>query len=84
MVLLRSLEDLNFPLREVDLFRQHAIGRWDVLLKNKKLIKLPKKNFRESIQKYVKIHNDPNFEKILSFRLQNKRSINFELNGNNK
>ena len=78
MVLFRSLEDLNFPLREVDSFRQHAIGRWDVLLKNKKLIKLPKKNFRESIQKYVKIHNDPNFEKysVFDFRIKDQLILN--------
>ena len=63
MIIFKSLKDQDFPLLEIESLRQHAIGRWDILLKNKKLIKLPK-NFKESIQNYIEIHNDPNFKSI--------------------
>ena len=43
MIIFKSLKDQDFPLLEIKSLHQHAIGRWDILLKNKKLIKLPKK-----------------------------------------
>ena len=72
MIIFKSLKDQDFPLLEIESLRQHAIGRWDILLKNKKLIKLPKKNFKESIQNYIEIHNDPNFKKysVFDFRIK--------------
>ena len=74
MIIFKSLKDLDFPLLEIESLHQHAIGRWDILLKNKKLIKLPKKNFKESIQNYIEIHNDPNFKKysVFDFRVKDQ------------
>ena len=74
MIIFKSLKDLDFPLLEIESLHQHAIGRWDILLKNKKLIKLPKKNFKESIQNYIEIHNDPNFKKysVFDFRIKDQ------------
>ena len=43
MIIFKSLKDQDFPLLEIESLRQHAIGRWDILLKNKKLINYPKK-----------------------------------------
>ena len=74
MIIFKSLKDQDFPLLEIESLRQHAIGRWDILLKNKKLIKLPKNNFKESIQNYIEIHNDPNFKKysVFDFRVKDQ------------
>ena len=64
MIIFKSLKDQDFPLLEIESLRQHAIGRWDILLKNKKTDKITQKNFKESIQNYIEIHNDPNLKSI--------------------
>ena len=71
MIIFKSLKDQDFPLLEIESLRQHAIGRWDILLKNKKLIKLPKKTLKK-VFKIIEIHNDPNFKKysVFDFRIK--------------
>ena len=61
------LKEFDFPLQNIKSFHQHAVGRWDILFVDKRIIKLPKKNFKESIQNYIKINEDPNFKKYFIF-----------------
>ncbi len=67
LTLYKVLKEFDFPLQNIKSFHQHAVGRWDILFVDKRIIKLPKKNFKESIQNYIKINEDPNFKKYFIF-----------------
>ena len=58
--------------------RQHRFI-WDILLKNEKTDKITQKNFKESIQNYIEIHNDPNFKKYSVFDFRIKGQLIFKL-----
>ena len=44
---------MNFPISKIKSFYYFEIGRWDIILKNNKVIKLPAKNFVESLKIYM-------------------------------
>ena len=75
-LLAKILEDLNFDINQVDHFTYFEIGRWDLLLKNEKLIKLPTDNNKsiDSIKKFLSIHKKENFKKfkVFDFRVKNQ------------
>ena len=41
------LKNINFPIADIKSFHHFEIGRWDILLNNEKLIKLPQDNYKE-------------------------------------
>ena len=43
------------------------IGRWDIVLKNEIIVKLPKQNYRDILQKFLLVYNDDDFEKYKIF-----------------
>ena len=45
-----ALQELDFPISKIKSFYYFDIGRWDIMLKNEKVIKLPVKNFTESLK----------------------------------
>ena len=45
-----SLAELNFPISKIKSFYYFDIGRWDIILENDKVIKLPTKNFVASLK----------------------------------
>ena len=64
----------KFPLNEIEAFYFFEIGRWDILLKNKKIIKLPPKNFDKRIQDFMKNMSHKNFDNytIFDYRIHNQ------------
>ena len=40
-----ALNELGFPISEIKSFYYFDIGRWDIILNNKKVIKLPVRKF---------------------------------------
>ena len=40
-----TLKDIGFPTQKIKSFYYFEIGRWDIILKNNKVIKLPIKDF---------------------------------------
>ncbi len=68
----------NFPLDEIKAYYFFEIGRWDILLKNKKIIKLPPKKFNLSIKDFIKLKNDKNFDNytIFDYRIHNQLILN--------
>ena len=68
----------KFPLNEIEAFYFFEIGRWDILLKNKKIIKLPPKNFDKRIQDFMKNMSHKNFDNytIFDYRIHNQLILN--------
>ena len=55
-------------MNEINYF---TIDRWDIVLKNGKIIRLPTKNIDSSIEKFISIYDKDNFKnfKIFDFRI---------------
>ena len=69
-----NLKETNFDLNLVKQFDFHSINRWDILLIDGKLIKLPPENYQESVLKFIEIYKKSNFKKfqIYDFRIKNE------------
>ena len=69
-----NLQKTGLSLKLVRQFNYYDINRWDVLLKDKKLVKLPTENYEESITKFLEIHEKSSFKKfkIFDFRIKNE------------
>ena len=70
----KDLKKSNFKLNEIKAFYYFEVGRWDIVLKNEKVIKLPEKNYYDILLKINSILNDSNFlkYKIFDFRINNQ------------
>ena len=68
----KILKQMNFPLNLIHKLNYFDIGRWDIVLKNDKLIKLPKKNYTMSIKKFLSIYEKDNFVNfsVFDFRVK--------------
>ena len=62
-----SLTKISFPISKIKSFYYFDVGRWDILLKDKKVIKLPVKNFDISLRNFMDIYEEINFEKYTIF-----------------
>ena len=63
---------------KLNLFYYFDIGRWDIILKNSNIIKLPVKDFNESLINYNELKNDQNFTKykIFDYRIKDQLILN--------
>ncbi len=73
-----NLIKTNFPISEIKSFYYFEIGRWDIVLKNNKVIKLPVKNFISSLKNYMELSEEINFEKysIFDYRIKDQLILN--------
>lgn len=62
-----TLKKINFPISKIKSFYYFDVGRWDILLKNKVLIKLPIKNFDISLKNFMDLDKKINSEKYVIF-----------------
>ncbi len=62
-----TLIKINFPISKIKSFYYFDVGRWDILLENKKVIKLPVNNFNISLKNYMEISKEINFDKYTIF-----------------
>lgn len=70
-------EDLNkidFPLNLIKKYILYDAGRWDLETIDKKIIKLPNKDYIESLQSYLNLKNKSEFKKydVFDFRINNQ------------
>ena len=74
VIFLDKLKSNNFPLKKIKNFYFFQIGRWDLELNNKKVIKLPNNKIDEAIKKSVKLLNRNDFNKyyIIDLRVDGK------------
>ncbi len=68
-----SLEKLDLRIELVKQFNYYDINRWDIILKDGKVLKLPSKNYDNSIKKFLSIYKKNNFE--------NFKTFDFRING---
>ena len=68
----KILKQVNFPVNLIQKLNYFDIGRWDIVLKNDKLIKLPKENYVMSIKKFLSIYEKDNFVNfsVFDFRVK--------------
>ena len=73
-IIYNNLEKNNFKINEIKAFYYFDVGRWDILLKNEKIIKLPEKNYLELLPKINLMLNNNDFSKykIFDFRIKNQ------------
>ena len=73
-----TLNQLNFPNSEIKSFYYFEIGRWDIVLKNNIIIKLPEKNFKSSLKNYLELKEKINFENysIFDYRIKDQLILN--------
>ena len=65
---------IGFPIYKIKSFYYFDVGRWDILFKDKKVIKLPVKNFDISLSNFMDIYERINFEKykIFDYRVEDQ------------
>ena len=73
-----NLKKTQFPLKNVKAFQYFGIGRWDIVLKSNKTIKLPVKNYLKSLENFLIIKNNKNFTKyeIFDYRISDQLILN--------
>ena len=62
-----NLLNINFPINEIKYFYLFESKRWDLITINDQTIKLPIKDYKESLQSFMNINQDKNFNKYKSF-----------------
>ena len=69
-----NLKKTNFPYDKIKKFTLYESNRWDIETKNKVIIKLPADNYIESIENYLSISDDSEFEnyKFFDYRIDNQ------------
>ena len=69
-----NLIKINFPTEKILSYRYFKANRWDIEMIDKKILKLPEKNYTESLTSFMKIKDKSNFKKykIFDYRLNNQ------------
>ena len=69
--------DLLFDKNLIDEYKYYKTKRWDIILKNGKIIKLPTSNYSNSLIKFVDIYEKDSFKKfnIFDFRINGQLVI---------
>ncbi len=73
-----ALKEISFSISEIKSFYYFEIGRWDIILKNNKVIKLPVKNYTISLKNYLELNKEISFEKysIFDYRIKDQLILN--------
>ena len=66
-ILFNNLNSINFPLEKINKYILFETKRWDLITENKKIIKLPPKNYIMSLKNYLEIENKNGFKKFKVF-----------------
>tara|TARA_B100000579_G_scaffold376036_1_gene341224 strand:+ start:1613 stop:2272 length:660 start_codon:yes stop_codon:yes gene_type:complete len=76
--LYRDLKDIKFPLETIKSFYFFESGRWDLVMHDDKLIKLPIKDYLISLKNYMKSkkNNEFNNYKIFDYRIKDQLILN--------
>jgi cell division septal protein FtsQ len=69
-----KLEKNNFKIYKIKAFYYFDSGRWDIVLTDKKTIKLPQTNYENILKDIDSILSDPSFSKykIFDYRIKNQ------------
>ena len=69
---------INFPVDEVKKFYFFESGRWDIVLRDKKVVKLPTENYLPSLKNFLLSQGNTNFDKykIFDYRIKDQLILN--------
>ena len=72
--LFNNLIKINFPIDQIISYQHFKVNRWNIEMIDGKILKLPEKNFTESLINFMSIKDKSNFEKykIFDYRLNNQ------------
>ena len=62
-----ELLSINFPINEIEKFYFFKSKRWDIVTKNKQIIKLPIDNYEQSLKNFIKVRHLDNFKNFKTF-----------------
>lgn len=74
----KDLRRIEFPIEEIKSFYFYETGRWDLILKNEKTIKLPTQEYIFSLQSFLNSRLKSEFEnyKIFDYRIKDQLILN--------
>ena len=72
--LFANLIKINFPTNQILSYQYFKVNRWNIEMIDKKILKLPEKNYTKSLANFMSIKDKSNFEKykIFDYRLNNQ------------
>ncbi len=73
-ILYGNLKKINFPLNLIKRYTLYESKRWDLETVNKIIIKLPQKDYDESLKNFLKLRDKNNFKKykVFDYRLNDQ------------
>ena len=76
--LYQDLQNINFPIDTVKTFYFFESGRWDLIMKDEKIIKLPIKDYLFSLKNFMLSKTNSNFNnhKIFDYRIKDQLILN--------
>ena len=69
-----DLNKINFPTDKIKKYTLYDTNRWDIETTDKKIIKLPNKDYIESLRSYLNLKNKSEFKKydVFDYRIYNQ------------
>ena len=76
--LYKDLKNINFPIEEIKSFYFFDSGRWDLIMIDEKIIKLPIEEHIFSLENFMVIKNQSSFDryKIFDYRIKDQLILN--------
>lgn len=73
-ILYSNLKNIEFPLDMISKYILFDSGRWDLVTKNKKIIKLPNNRYNKSLENYLNNNNKRSFKnyKVFDYRIKDQ------------
>ena len=70
----KNLKTINFPLNIIKKYYLYESKRWDLETYKNKIIKLPPKNYLESLKNFISLREKNNFDKynVFDYRIENQ------------
>ena len=74
----KDILSINFPVDNVEKFYFFESGRWDIILRNKKVVKLPIDNYLPSLKNFLLSQGNSTFDKykIFDYRIKEQLILN--------
>ena len=73
-----ELKNIKFPIKSIKSFYYFESGRWDIILQDEKIIKLPIKNYLVSLENFMLSKNNNNFNsyELFDYRIKGQLILN--------
>lgn len=74
----KNLKNIKFPIKMIKSFYYFESGRWDIIMKNNQILKLPIQNYLSSLENYMLSFTNDKFEnyKIFDYRIKDQLILN--------